>query len=140
MPASPVLTFRLSQDITDAEAAVRAALQEQGFGVLTEVDVAATLRSKLGVQTTPHRLLGVCNPTIAHRALQAEPAVGAFLPCGLSLRAVADGSTIVTLQDPALMATAFGSPALGDPASEAKNRLVAALSSVGEVFDAREED
>lgn len=132
MNPSPVLQFRVPLPFDAAERAVREALQTQGFGILTEVDVTAVLRAKLGIEIAPQKLLGACNPTLAHRSLETEPAVGAFLPCGLSLRAGStDGETIVALQDPALIANTFANPGLAEPANEARTRLAAALASVG---------
>jgi uncharacterized protein (DUF302 family) len=76
----------LSGPISGAREQVIAALKEQGFGVLTEIDVQATLREKIGAETAPYRILGVCNPTLAHQALTATPHVGLMLPCTVTLR------------------------------------------------------
>ena len=132
MSQSPVIEFRVPLAFEAAEAAVRTALQSQGFGILTEVDVAAVLRAKLGVETAPQKLLGACNPTLAHASLQAAPAVGAFLPCGVALRAgTSDGETIVAIQNPAMLGELFDVPALAGPADEAARRLGDALRSIG---------
>lgn len=132
MTASPVLQFRITLPFEAAETAVREALQAHGFGILTEVDVTAVLRTKLGIETPPQKLLGACNPALAHASLEAEPSVGAFLPCGLALRAGDTGDeTLVALQDPALIATMFPNPALAATAAEARRRLRDALASVG---------
>ena len=129
----PVISYRISSPIVDAERAVREALQREGFGILTEVDVAATLRAKLGIETRPHRLLGACNPKLAHASIEAEPAVGAFLPCGVALReGSGPGETIVTIQNPGMIAEAFDAPGLVAPAAAALAGLTAALDSVGE--------
>lgn len=133
MNQAPVLQFRVELPIEQAERAVREALQTRGFGILTEVDVAATLRAKLGIETPPHKLLGACNPGLAHASLEAEPAVGAFLPCGVALRqGAAEDETIVAMQNPGMLATVFGSPALEAPADEALTLLREALLLVGE--------
>ena len=132
MNAAPVLTYLVPMPLPEAEAAVRAALQEQGFGILTEVDVAATLRQKLGIETRPHRILGACNPRLAHASLEAEPSVGAFLPCGVALReGTSVDETVVTIQNPELLAEAFSAPALGALAAEAMALLSKAIEVVG---------
>lgn len=132
MSTQPVLHYIIAMPLAAAEAAVRGALQKEGFGILTEVDVQATIKVKLGIETPPHRLLGACNPGLAHAALEAEPAVGAFLPCGISLR---EGSTsdetLAAFQNPMLMAEAFDNPSLVEPARQAMLRLTGALEAVG---------
>lgn len=127
----PVLCFHVEGSLAEAETAVRGALQAEGFGILTEVDVTATLQNKLGIATKPYKILGACNPAIAHRALEADPRVGAFLPCGLALYEEATGKTTVCLQDPGLIAETFHTEGLGDAAAEARERLQAALQRVG---------
>ncbi len=91
----PTISYRIESPLAEAEAAVRAALQAEGFGILTEVDVTATLRAKLGIETKPYRILGACNAAIAHRAMSADPHVGAFLPCGLAIYEEPAGVTTV---------------------------------------------
>ena len=133
MNQAPVLQFRVGLPIEEAEQAVREALQSRGFGILTEVDVTATLRTKLGIETPPHKLLGACNPRLAHASLAAEPAVGAFLPCGVALRQGAtESETVVALQDPGMLADTFAAPGLAEPAAEALTLLREAMLSVGE--------
>ena len=78
--------------IAEAETAVRAELKDQGFGVLTEIDVAATLKEKLGVERSPLKILGACNPGFAHRALQLDSSVSLLLPCNVVLEGVGDGT------------------------------------------------
>jgi len=108
---------------------VRAALKDQGFGVLTEIDVQATLREKLGEQTEPHLILGACNPPLAHRALSADPSIGLLLPCNVVVR-IQDGRTIVEALDPNIMVEVTGNPALSPVAAEAAQRLNAALETI----------
>jgi uncharacterized protein (DUF302 family) len=119
-------------DISSAGLTVRDALQAEGFGVLTEIDVEATLRAKLGDgeadEVGPTRILGACNPGLAHRALLAQRDVALLLPCNVVLREV-DGRTEVSIADPAAMVELAG-PALEGVASDARERLrrvVAAL-------------
>jgi len=108
---------------------VRAALKEQGFGVLTEIDVQATLREKLGEQTGPYLILGACNPPLAHRALSADPSIGLLLPCNVVVREH-EGRTVVEALDPNVMVQVTGNPQLAAVAEEAAQRLNAALASL----------
>jgi uncharacterized protein (DUF302 family) len=111
---------------------VRAALKEQGFGVLTEIDVQATLREKLGEETEPYVILGACNPPLAHRALSADPSIGLLLPCNVVVRA-AEGRTVVEALDPNVMVEVTGDATLSLIAAEASVRLNAALAAVAAV-------
>lgn len=115
-----------------AAEAVRAALAEQGFGVLTEIDLTATLRAKLGVELEDYLVLGACNPPIAHRALEVDRRIGLLLPCNVVLRAVEDGAVLVEAMDPQLMVQFTGRPELAEVAEDAAGRLRAALASLGD--------
>jgi uncharacterized protein (DUF302 family) len=110
--------------------ATRDALSAQGFGVLTDIDMQATLRAKLGVDIAPQVILGACRPALAHAALEAEPSIGLLLPCNVVVREAAGGGTTVETIDPAIMVSVTGNPALQVVATEARTRLTAALHSL----------
>jgi uncharacterized protein (DUF302 family) len=109
--------------------ATRAALADQGFGILTEIDLAATLREKLGVEVPAHLVLGACRPPLAHRALQIDPSIGTVLPCNVAVRDLGDGTTRVEAFDPAAMETLAGE-AFAEVATDARTRLTAALDAL----------
>jgi uncharacterized protein (DUF302 family) len=108
---------------------VRAALAEQGFGVLTEIDMRATLQAKLGVDMEEYVILGACNPPLAHRAVSAERQIGLLLPCNVVVRAT-DAGTAVEAMDPQVMVQVSDNPALAEVADEAAVRLRAALTAL----------
>lgn len=116
----------VTMSMAEAQAAVTAALAEQGFGVLTEIDVAATLRAKLGVERTPLKILGACNPTFANRSLEIDPAVALVLPCNVVLEATEAGMHIAIVDPRALM----DDERFTDLAEDAASRLRAALDTV----------
>lgn len=124
------ITTSVHRPFDDTVAAVREALAEQGFGVLTEIDMAATMKKKLDVDIPPQVILGACNPPLAHRALQAEKSVGLLLPCNVVVRDEGDGTTAVEALDPQVMVGVTGNPALSSVADEAATRLRAALGAV----------
>ena len=127
--SSYALSATIDRDFDETVAAVKAALGDQGFGVLTEIDMAVTLHSKLGVEIDRQVILGACNPGFAHRALQAEPSIGLLLPCNVVVRATPAG-TVVEMIDPAMMTDLTGSPAIADLAGEVRESLKAALAAV----------
>ena len=113
----------------EAVGRVRAALAEQGFGVLTEIDVTATLRARLGEQIEDYIILGACNPPFAHQALEIDRSVGLLLPCNVVVRATADG-TLVEALDPQIMVSLTGRPELKPVADEVARRLAGALAAL----------
>ena len=122
-------TVSLTSDFATTVDAVREALAAQGFGVLTEIDVKATLKAKLGHDMEDYLILGACNPSLAHRAIEADRAIGLLLPCNVVVRRQGD-HTIVQALDPNTMVTLTGLPALQPVAQEAAARLDAALASL----------
>jgi uncharacterized protein (DUF302 family) len=123
-------SITLEAPFADAVTRVRAALAVQGFGVLTEIDVTATLRAKLGEHMEDYLILGACNPSLAHQALGADRSIGLLLPCNVVVRAVG-GGTAVELLDPQVMTALVGRPELGPIAEEAARRLAAVLAALG---------
>lgn len=122
-------TRTLDAPMSEAEARVRASLKDEGFGVLTEIDVRATLKEKLDVDVRPYKILGACNPAAAHRALQAEPLIGTMLPCNVVLHDVGDGRTGVAAVDPVASMSAVENDALGAVAEEIRDRLRRAVDA-----------
>ncbi len=113
----------LETSMDDAIARVTAALADQGFGVLTEIDVQATLKKKIGADFRPYRILGACNPGFAHKALQAEDKIGTMLPCNVIVQEKAPGSVEVSAVDPMASMAAVENPTLADIAGEVRSRL-----------------
>lgn len=117
-------TVTLSPD--DAEAAIRDALAEQGFGVLTKIDVAATLKAKLDVDRPPLKILGACNPNLADRALRIDPSVSLLLPCNVVVEETPEGTKVAAVDPLELM----GDPRFAELADEAATRLQAAVDAL----------
>jgi uncharacterized protein (DUF302 family) len=117
---------------TTALVATREALSGQGFGVLTEIDLAATLQKKLGVEIAPQVILGACNPPSAYAALQAEESIGVLLPCNVVVRSVDDATTIVEAIDPQTMRQLTDNDAMGPLAERIGEMLRAALADLGD--------
>ena len=127
------ITVRTPAPFADAVVRVRDALKTQGFGVLTEIDVQATLRDKLGEEMEPYLILGACSPPLAHRALTADRRIGLLLPCNVVVR-TESGQTVIEALDPQVMITIAGEGSLQPVADEAASRLRAALDSVSETL------
>ena len=115
-------------DIDEAESRVREALAEKGFGVLTEIDVKATMKNKIGADMAPYRILGACNPDMAHKAIEIEPRVGAMLPCNVVLRDV-EGGTEISAIDPVASMQAIESNALHGVAGEVRDIMRAVVNA-----------
>lgn len=127
------ITTRLQSDFDTAVARTREALAAQGFGVLTEIDMAATLKTKLDVDVAPYLILGACNPPLAHAAVGANAQIGLLLPCNVVVRADEDeaGTVVVEAMNPDLMVQVTGDPAVEKVAGEATEKLRAAIAALG---------
>lgn len=112
----------VDRPIERVRAEIGDALRAEGFGVLTEIDVQATLREKIGVEREPYLILGACNPHLAHRAIEADPSIGALLPCNVVLRAEGE-RTRLDIMDPIAALSLSGVGAVADVAAEAGERL-----------------
>ncbi len=117
-------------DIESAEAAITDALKTVGFGILTRIDVAETLKKKIDVERAPYVILGACNPKLANTALNLEPELGLMLPCNVIVYEDSDHQTIVSVINPAAMVGMIDNPALECLVSEAKPLLEQALNSI----------
>lgn len=127
------MAVTLDRPFRDAVAATRVALAAQGFGVLTEIDVQATLKAKLDIDVPAQVILGACRPELAHRALEATPSLGALLPCNVVVRSEPDGRSVVEAIDPEAMARLEDSSVVREVADEARTRLRAALHALERV-------
>lgn len=129
-------TFTLSATVNrpfdETLEATRRALADQGFGVITEIDLAGTLQQKLGVTVPAQVILGACRPELAHQAVQTDPSIAAVLPCNVVIRADGYRSTLVEAFDPGVMTRLVDHPALEQIATDARTRLQAALDQIKE--------
>lgn len=120
----------LQGSVEEVEQRVTEALQAEGFGVLTRIDVAATLKAKLGVEQRPYVILGACNPTLAHQALQADPEIGLLLPCNVVVREEEDGSKAVRFIEPEAMLGVTGRDDIKPLAQEVRQRLERVMAAL----------
>ena len=116
-------TIMTELDFPAAERRTRELLKEEGFGVLTEIDVRATMKEKLGAEFRPYKILGACNPQLAHRALQAEAGIGLLLPCNVVVEQADEGHTRVRFMEPNSALSLVGNLAVDGVAREASDRL-----------------
>ena len=124
--------FGKSVDVsfTDAVARVTQSLQDEGFGILTDIDVAATMKKKLNQDMQPYRILGACNPPLALRAIEAEPSIGLLLPCNVVVRQDGLGKVHVEFMDPNAVLELVDKPEIARVASEVRQRLERVMASV----------
>ncbi|MFD4351684.1 DUF302 domain-containing protein [Nocardia sp. NPDC058518] len=128
------LSTTLHTTFDDAIERTTTALAAQGFGILTEIDLRATMKAKLGEEMEDYRILGACNPSLAHRAVDIDRQIGVLLPCNVVVRRdrTATDSIIIEAMNPALMATVTGEPALDPVVADATTRLRAAIGALAE--------
>jgi len=128
------MSYYLSRTVTttmaDALTKVTAALKQEGFGVLSDIDVQSTLKAKLGVDTAGYRILGACNPGFAHQGLQLEDKLGVLLPCNVIVREAEPGLIEVAAVDPVASLERVGNPKLAAMAAEVRTRLQRALAAL----------
>lgn len=128
------MSYYFSKTLTNgfdaAIARVTEKLKEQGFGVITEIDVRQTLKSKIGVDFRPYRILGACNPMLAHEALKLEDKVGTMLPCNVVVQELAPGRVEVAAIDPVASMAAIDNPALLSKAGTVQQKLRAVIDSL----------
>ena len=132
--ADYTLSITTERPYEETVTAVREQLAEAGFGVLTEIDLRATLKTKLDVDVAPQVILGACRPQLAHQALLAEPSIAALLPCNVVVRSVGETTTVVEAFDPATITSFVGEPsdALRTVSEDARARLLSALAAAAQ--------
>lgn len=118
------------KDFERVVARTREELQKEGFGVLTEIDVQATLKAKLGAEMPPYLILGACNPPLAHRVLELEPRIGVLLPCNVVVRQRDDGRIEVSAMDPEAAMQMVENPGVREVAREVRERLARVVAAV----------
>lgn len=120
----------LETDMDDAVERVTASLKEQGFGVLTEIDIQATMKEKIDKDMNPYRILGACNPNLAYHALQSEPRIGLMLPCNVVVREVGENVVEVAAVDPVESMASVDSPPLEAVATEVRSQLMSVIANL----------
>ena len=137
MKEQPISTFRYGFETTLSNTSYDEAIQrvtdelgKEGFGVLTEIDVRATLKKKLDVDFRRYMILGACNPSLAHRAVAAEPQIGLLLPCNVVVQEAPEGGVVVSIADPRAMFAMVDNPSVAPVAAEAEERLRRVLEAL----------
>lgn len=127
-------SIKVNADLSAIEEKLVGALADEGFGVLTEIDVQATLKKKLGIDKRPYKILGACNPELANQAIDAEPEIGVLLPCNVILRQDESGQNIVTFMDPEAVLTLVDRDDVAGLAKEVRARLTRVADIVESAF------
>ena len=127
-------SIKVNAELSAIEEKVVAALAEEGFGVLTEIDVQATLKKKLGLEKRPYKILGACNPQLANQAIEAEPEIGVLLPCNVILRQEDSGQNVVTFMNPEAVLTLVDRDDVVGLAKEVRSRLTRVANAVEATF------
>lgn len=121
---------KLSLDLEEAQKRVESALMEEGFGILTQVDVQATLKKKLGIDFRPYRILGACNPPLAHQALSQEDKIGTMLPCNVIVQQISPSQVEVAAVDPVASMQSVNNPKLAKIAQEVRDKLQRVIANL----------
>ena len=124
------LTARVQGRIDEVEVKITSALKDAGFGILTRIEVDKVLKEKISVDTAPYRILGACNPKLAHQALEMKPEVGVFLPCSVCLRQESNDTVSIWALDPGSVVETLGDPELSPHGAQAKSLIEKAINSL----------